>query len=172
MKHLIALTLLAGGTALANTPAPVANVATSESWRVVAKDPQTLVRSLQAMGYQAKLGVDEKLGEPLIDSASSGYNFTIYFDNCTAKKDCRDVMLVTSLAEAESDLAAYNKFNAERRYTRVYRNSKGGATMDMALNLDFDGFSSTLFEDTMKIWIETMDIFFKTFEKPALPAKP
>src|SRR5688500_17315910 len=54
------------------------------------RDPQSVVRALQAAGYAAKLDKD-KTGDPMIVSGSSGTTFHIYFYGCKDHKNCSTV---------------------------------------------------------------------------------
>ncbi len=51
---------------------------------ICASDPQTVVDALQREGYRAKLNTDS-IGDPMISSAATGYNFDIFFYGCEQK---------------------------------------------------------------------------------------
>lgn len=55
---------------------------------VCASDPQSVVQALQAEGYKAALGKSSQTGNPKIESAASGYNYTIYFYECEQGRQC------------------------------------------------------------------------------------
>src|SRR3546814_19453706 len=46
---------------------------------VCASDPQTVVKALQAAGYKALLSKSKQTGNPKIESAASGYAYSIFF---------------------------------------------------------------------------------------------
>ena len=57
---------------------------------VSAHDPQSVVSTLQDMGYRATLDTDSG-GDPKVLSALNGINFSIYFYGCQDNAACRDL---------------------------------------------------------------------------------
>jgi len=151
LRHSLAAAALLSGAA----------PATAET--VTAKDPQSIVRAMQTAGYQAKLEID-KVGDPMIRSASSGTSFAVYFYNCTDHKNCSSIQFQTAFdtepGKAPS-LEVINKWNTTKRYTAAYLDDEGDPGLSMDVNLDHGGFSSDLFEDELTLWTSLVADFEK-----------
>jgi len=130
---------------------------------ITAKDPQSVVRAMQAAGYQAKLEAD-KVGDPMVKSASSGSQFGVYFYNCTDHKNCASIQFQTGFdtetGKAPS-LEVINKWNTTKRYTAAYLDDEGDPGLSMDVNLDKGGISSDLFEDDLAIWTSLISDYEK-----------
>src|SRR5262245_7214707 len=85
---------------------------------VTAGDPASLIRVLQAEGYQAKLTKDDD-GDPLIESTSSGSSFWIYFYGCEKNRNCTNIHFHTSYNTDEKNapsLETVNNWNRDKRF--------------------------------------------------------
>ncbi len=125
---------------------------------VTAKDPQSLVKAMQAAGFQAKVEKDSG-GDPMIVSASSGSSFRVLFYNCTANKDCQTVQFQTAYDTKDDkapSLQRINEWNASKRFTAAYLDKDGDPGLTMDLNLDFGGMSEELFKDNLAVWTGLM----------------
>jgi hypothetical protein len=130
---------------------------------ITASDPQSVVRAMQAAGYQAKLEVD-KVGDPMIKSSSSGTGFGVYFYNCTDHKNCASIQFQTGFdtdpGKAPS-LEVINKWNTTKRYTAAYLDDEGDPGLSMDVNLDKGGISSDLFVDDLEVWTSLVSDYEK-----------
>lgn len=97
---------------------------------VCASDPNTVVAALQKAGYKAKLGKDG-VGDPEIDSAASGYSFSVYFYDCVDHKQCAAIQFYVSFEkDAQNTEAFANKWNTDKRFLRAHVNDKGELIFD------------------------------------------
>lgn len=126
---------------------------------VTAANPASIVKVLQDSGYRASLSKDGT-GDPMIQSASGGSNFTILFYGCTAGRDCTTIQFFTGYSDAANNsVSAMNEWNAKNRFGRAYVTDKGAARLEMDLDLDDGGMSTALFEDNVEFWVTIMSSF-------------
>jgi hypothetical protein len=149
---LLSLALAAGLFAIA-APAAAENVRP--------QDPGSLVRALQAGGYQAKLGTD-KVGDPMITSAASGTTFQIFFYNCTAHKECATVQFHSGYDfNKPLPLETINAWNSSQRFGRAYLDKENDPILEMDVDLDDGGVTPLLFIDNMEFWASVLPKFEK-----------
>jgi hypothetical protein len=147
---LLSLALAAGLFAIA-APAAAENVRP--------QDPGSLVRALQAGGYQAKLGTD-KVGDPMITSAASGTTFQIFFYNCTAHKECATVQFHSGYDfNKPLPLETINAWNSSQRFGRAYLDKENDPILEMDVDLDDGGVTPLLFIDNMEFWTSILGKF-------------
>lgn len=126
---------------------------------VRAQDPQSVVNAMQAAGYSAKLGKD-KVGDPMITSASSGTNFTVFFYNCIDNKECATVQFWSGYNTKEPiSLQQINAWNAGQRFARAFNDKEDDPVLEMDVDLDDGGMSRALFEDNLQYWVSLMAHF-------------
>jgi putative sensory transduction regulator len=132
-------------------------------------EPMSIIRHLEQEGYRAKLAKDDE-GDPIIESATGGSDFTITFDDCNERRLCES--LTFSIAyrfEGTNDasLETINRWNANERFGQAYLDQKGNTALDMsvlmfegmlprkAFQVNFDKWESTLGEFEHHIgWIK------------------
>lgn len=98
---------------------------------ICAADPQTVVAALQDSGYRAELGSDE--AGPYIVSAASGYRFVIFFNDCTAARDCKSLQFNLRIGARDFHTAPY-----ANGYNRRYRFAQLSAQTNNELRLSYD----------------------------------
>ncbi|MDT9597474.1 YbjN domain-containing protein [Sphingosinicella rhizophila] len=119
---------------------------------VMAQDPESLVKAMQAEGYAAKLGTD-KLGDPMITSGASGTAFRIFFYNCKENKDCATVQFSSGYDFKEAlPLEKINEWNSRNRFGRAYLDKENDPVLEMDVDLDDGGMSRELFIDNVEFW--------------------
>jgi hypothetical protein len=151
--------LVAMAIAIATTPGAV------QAQMVTAQNPQTVATALQNAGYKAELTKDAT-GDPLINSSSSGSDFSVYFYNCTKNSDCRTVQFSAGYNRDKPPTAeAMNDWNNNNRFARGYVTPKGIARVEMDVDLDDGGMSKLLFEDNIEFWVTLMSLFEKHLDK-------
>ncbi len=134
----IVLALAAGGPALA---APV-----------VADNPQAIADLLKELGYRATLTKDDT-GDPKIESAAAGANFSIYFYSCTDGKDCSSIQFSAGFdLDSGLNLSSVNDWNTRKRYGKVYIDNEGDPYIEMDINLFGGGISPEGFSDSLGSW--------------------
>jgi hypothetical protein len=130
---------------------------------VCASDPGTVVDALMAAGYKAKLTKDAQ-GDPKIESAASGYNFSIYFYDCEESKNCAALQFQVSFADdGKNTLDLANRWNANKRFMQM------SVTEDKGLRVCYDittvgGLNQKNFADVVDWWavmLNELNGFFK-----------
>jgi hypothetical protein len=124
---------------------------------VSAKDPQTLVRALQAKGFQAKL--ETAGGEPAIVSGAGGFKFSIFFENCTDGRACTTVSFFTGFTDLKATLPQVNEWNQTKRFIRAYVDREGDPVMRMDVDLDHAGIATVNFGEYLDIWTSLVPEF-------------
>jgi hypothetical protein len=120
---------------------------------VCASDPTTIISALQKAGYKAKLTKDA-VGDPEIDSAASGYSYSIYFYDCVDHKQCAAIQFYASFeADPIYTEAFANKWNTDNRFLRA----RVGAKKELIFDHDVStigGLNQTNFADLLG-WMES-----------------
>ncbi|MBO9575478.1 MAG: YbjN domain-containing protein [Sphingobium sp.] len=139
---------------------------------VCASAPQTVIDALQAAGYKAVLTKSENSGNPMIESAASGYKFNIFFYECEEKKSCGSLQFNIGFTKEDDNTPELaNLWNRKMRFIQM------SAEEDKTLNVNYDvttvgGLNQKNFADVIDWWafmLGEMNKFFK--ENPAKPAK-
>lgn len=144
---------------LALAAAIAAFAAPAQAQMVRPQVPQSLVAALQAGGYAARLTTD-RVGDPMIESASSGTKFQIYFYNCTDHSACATVQFHSGydLTTAPT-LDRINEWNRTKRFGRAYLDKEGDPILEMDVDLDDGGVSRALFIDNIEFWSSILSDF-------------
>ena len=158
---------LAIGICIGAAPAQATDKEPCGKNMVCANAPQTVVDALQAAGFKAALSKSKQTGNPMIESAASGFNFHVFFYECEENKNCASLQFSTSFnnddGQNSADLA--NKWNSEKRFSQMSFDPS-----DKSLNFAYDvstfgGLGKKNFADVIDWW-ETMlgqlPDFFKT----------
>jgi hypothetical protein len=146
--------LVAAAVMAAPLPAAAASM-------VTATDPQSLVKAMQAAGYQANLTTD-KQGDPKIDTGVSGTRFAIYFYGCKDNKNCRTVTFSTGYnLDNSATLEQINEWNQAQRFGRAYIDDEGDPILEMDLDLEDGGVTPALFIDNIEYWESALENFEK-----------
>lgn len=164
MMAALAATVLWCGAAQAEDAEPCAR------GMVCASDPQTVVAALQQAGLQAKLGTDET-GDPMVESAAAGYNFTIFFYGCNAGAKCDSLQFrVNFKPDATNTLGQANRWNAAKRFlTLSVAENQGMAAFHDVTTVG--GVNAANFQDVL-VWWNTMLGQLSTFFKEDAAAHP
>jgi hypothetical protein len=126
--------------------------APAQAQMVRAQDPQSVVAAMQSAGYTAALGTD-RLGDPKIDSSTSGTKFTVFFYNCTKNRDCATVQFHSGYkVKTPVTLERINEWNRTQRFGRAYLDKEGDPIIEMDVDLDDGGLSRALFIDNLEFW--------------------
>ncbi|WP_176591065.1 YbjN domain-containing protein [Sphingobium sp. EM0848] len=138
---------------------------------VCANDPQTVVRALQAEGYKAALGKSKTTGNPKIESAASGYDFTIFFYECEQGKNCGSLQFQLSFEDDGGNTPELaNKWNKDKRFSQM------SVWDDHSLALAYDvttvgGLNQKNFADVIDWWAVMLGEAAKFFKENPAPAK-
>src|SRR3546814_1106778 len=87
---------------------------------VCASDPQTVVKALQAAGYKALLSKSKQTGNPKIESAASGYDYSIFFYECEQTLHCGSLQFQVSFEDDGGNTPELaNKWNKDKRFAQM-----------------------------------------------------
>jgi hypothetical protein len=136
---------------------------------ICASNPQGMVDAIRALGYKAVLEKDSN-GDPMISTAASGYEYTIYFDECNNHVNCETVQFFIAFEKdsVNSEKLA-NEWNLTRRMGKMYFDPKDGSlTMDYELST-VGGLSQANFADVVAWWdtcLGELGTFFQAHPSP------
>lgn len=119
---------------------------------ILAENPFAIVAKMQEFGYRAEMSTDST-GDPLINSAADGSNFSIYFYGCTAGANCSAIQFSAGFDLTNGTSAnSMNDWNTRKRYGKAYIDDNGDPTIEMDFNLAEGGISEENFRDSLGIW--------------------
>lgn len=130
---------------------------------VCASAPQTLVDAFLAEGYKAKLTKDS-LGDPKIESAANGYDFSVFFYGCKEGRDCTSIQFQISFADdGKNTLELANTWNRDKRFIKM------AVAKDNGLIVSYDvatwgGLNRENFADVIDWWavmLGELNAYFK-----------
>lgn len=138
---------------------------------VSASRSQSVVDALQAAGYKAALTKSKSTGNPMIESAASGYNFTIYFYGCEEMKDCNSLQFGINFADdGGNTVELANKWNQSKRFIQM--SLADDKTLDVSYDVStIGGLSQENFADVVDWWsvmLGELSKFFKENPAPTL----
>lgn len=147
----------------------VAHAEDCPSALICASNPAGIVASLQAQGFKAVLGKSESSGNPKIESAASGYNYTIFFYGCEKGANCSSLgFSITFSDDGANNVQLANAWNKDKRFSAMSFDET-----DKTLMMTYDvttigGLNQVNFADAVDWW-QTMLGQARTFfdEHPA-----
>jgi Putative bacterial sensory transduction regulator len=151
------------GTALTLSAQVIAEDVACAKDMICASDPMTVVAAMQAEGYRAKLTKD-KLGEPMIESKTNGYDFDVLFYDCEDGKACKAIQFSIIFKPEDDNTPEYaNAWNVGKRFI------KASATDKKSLELQYDlttvgGLNQANFADALDWWATMLGEFAKFVE--------
>lgn len=144
---------LVAGALLATIPLSV-----SAEPLVTAEDPEVIAGLIRDLGYRADIGVDN-IGDPMISSSAHGYDFDIFFYDCTDGANCQAVQFSSAYdLDDGMSLTKAHDFTREKRWVKVYLNDDSDPRVEMDYNLR-GGVSVDNFNDTFDWWLVLMEEF-------------
>jgi hypothetical protein len=145
------LVLVAAPHAAAPQPAPLAK-AFPES--ITSITPEAMATIIRDAGYKADV---YEFGNPTkhkaVATAMEGFKVRVYFYSCNDKNECGSINFETTFTKNPKFTAAWvNKWNAEKRYTKLYIDPS-----DESLCFDFDiyvygGVTSETIKDAVTLY--------------------
>ncbi|MCR5872065.1 MULTISPECIES: YbjN domain-containing protein [unclassified Sphingomonas] len=152
------------------TPAMAEDKEPCAAEMVCASNPRSVVEAFREAGLKAKLVLDSE-GDPLIESAASGYNFDTFFYGCVETNACDSLQFrVTFIKEPENTVELANKWNARKRFSHMYVTDEG----QLIVNFDVTtvgGLNKKNFGDVLATWESVLGELGKFFDEH-IPAKP
>lgn len=120
-----------------------------------ARNAQAILAVLQGLGYRALLNADSD-GDPRIDSASQGVNWSMYFYGCTNGVDCQSVQYSAGFNLRNGiAMQTINTWNRTKRYGKSWIDDENDPYLEMDINLD-GGVTEANFRDSLDIWNEIL----------------
>jgi hypothetical protein len=137
---------------------------------VCASAPTTVVEAFRAGGYKAKLVLDSQ-GDPLIESAASGYQFETFFYGCVDTKQCSSIQFRVTYAKEDDNTADLaNRWNRDRRFSQMAVTEAGELMVSWDV-VTSGGLTKRNFGEVLAVW-EGILAELGPFFKAELPAKP
>lgn len=133
--------------------------------KVSVANPRSMAAAMQDAGYKAKVVFDD--GNPYIDSAANGANFSISMENCKDHKDCQDAMIRASYEKNDEKpvtMETINQFNVDNRWGRAFLDKEGDPVIEMDLLFTDQLMDKKAFEEAIGIWDETLAKFHKAID--------
>jgi hypothetical protein len=132
---------------------------------VCAERPQSIVDALQAQGYQAQLGRNEKTGNPTVKSAASGYNYTIYFFGCESGRNCTSLTFATIFENDGTNTPQLaNAWNKDNRFSQMAVNDDGSLAFTYDVTT-VGGLNRKNFADVVDWWQTMLGLVNKFFKE-------
>lgn len=97
--------------------------------------------------------VTDTAGDPMINAMNSGYDYHVFFYDCTPNEDCTNLMfhaLFYDTAEqiSSEDIMAFNRRN---RWVKAYHDTTNGTVLEMDVNF-YGQVSPDLLETSYEYW--------------------
>lgn len=138
---------------------------------VCASKPQSVVEALQSAGYKAVLSKSKSTGNPMIESAASGYNYSIFFYECEENAQCGSLQFQISFEDDGGNTPELaNKWNKDKRFSQM------SVWDDNSLALAYDvstvgGLNQKNFADVIDWWAVMLGEAGKFFKENPAPKK-
>jgi len=125
---------------------------------VSAAYPESIAAALLKNGYRADLTTDGT-GDPMIESAASGWNYRIVFYGCENNRACQDVMFSAGFDMDDGmSMASANSWNQNKLVGRVYLDDENDPHI-VHFVAGMDGISGAAFERLMQRWETSLGEF-------------
>ena len=139
------------GLALLTLPASASAQGGCPSGLLCAADPQGIVAALQAEGYQAKL-LSDSLGDPMIASSASGYDYNIEFYGCEDHKACTSLRFIIWFKDDGTNTPQLaNGWNKRKRFIQMAAQDDGRLTVAYDVST-LGGLNKANFADVVDWW--------------------
>ena len=119
---------------------------------VIAADPRGVLAAMNDYGFSATMGTDSQ-GDPKISARVSETNFVVFFYGCTDNIDCSSIQFYAGYDLTDSISALkVNEWNRSQLFTKATIDDEGDPSLEMDVNLDYDGSGEDNFQDVLDIW--------------------
>ena len=131
---------------------------------VTSRDPESIVKVMQASGYRASLG-KTKSGRPMIESTASGSKFTVFFFGCRNDSECNQIQIWSGFAsKVKPTFEQVNKWNQDKSFTKAMVDKDGDPELALELWLA-DPVSDAYFKKMLDLWDGSLGDFKKEMVK-------
>jgi hypothetical protein len=131
-----------------------------------------MVNILQDKGYRAKLSKDEE-GDPKIESATQGYNFSVYFYGCQKAPRCSSIQFYAGWHIAAGfKIEDANTWNRSKRFGRAYVDKEHDPNVEMDVDVEHGATSEAIANDldTWDLVVANFSSWIDCVDKPATDA--
>jgi hypothetical protein len=121
---------------------------------------QEVAQVLQDKGYRAEVGADST-GDPKVESATDGTNFTIFFYGCNHTPRCGSIEFQMAFHLPKGMTAdQINEWNRTHRFGRAYIDKVNDPFMEMDLDVEH-GFLTEGLANNIDTWASLVPSFKK-----------
>lgn len=126
---------------------------------VSASNPSSIADAIRDMGYRADVDTDS-YGDPEINSAANGVNFTIFFYRCDDRgEDCEDIQFSAGFDLNDGiSMRSVNSWNDQKAVGRAFVDDEDDPYLQHYV-VGVDGMSRYVFEKTFYRWVDVLDEF-------------
>ncbi len=125
---------------------------------ISAADPQTIIDLLQSKGFRASLTTDS-YGDPQIETAAEGVDYTVDFYGCTDGANCDSVLFTVGFNMDDGTTYEYiNEWNKTHAIAGAYVDEEMDPFLDMYV-LTKSGVPSETFDAAIDEWTMTLSEF-------------
>jgi hypothetical protein len=118
---------------------------------ICASQPEAVANEMRKLGYRAELTKHES-GDPQINSAASGYDYRLNFNDCTENKQCRSLGFTIVFADdGKNTLELANTWNRQKRFGQLAVNENGSLAFSYDVTT-VGGLTKANFADVVDWW--------------------
>jgi hypothetical protein len=114
---------------------------------------------LQHAGYKAETSKDQ-YGDPLIRSASSGVNFSVYFYTCHDTPRCTSIQFYSGFKKPGIAEARISEWNRTKRFGKAYLDKDGDPRLEMDMDVQHGANTEAIANDLDR-WVAVLADFTK-----------
>jgi hypothetical protein len=89
-----------------------------------------------ARGYGSATTGTQENGDPLVTGKIDGVLYNVYFQDCTASKDCKDLRFYAGFTDNKQPMETINAWNRDTRFGKAYLDEDLDAVIEFDLNLE------------------------------------
>jgi hypothetical protein len=132
---------------------------------VCASAPETVVAALQKAGYKAVLSKSDTTGNPMVESAASGYDYNIFFYECEEKKSCASLQFGISFSPDDTNTPELaNLWNRRMRFMQMAVDDQKILSVNYDLST-IGGINQKNFADVIEWWAFMLNELHKFFDE-------
>ncbi len=89
-----------------------------------------------ARGYGSATLETQENGDPFIVGKINGVLYNVYFQDCTANKDCKDLRFYAGFTDNKQPMETMNAWNRDTRFGKAFLDEDLDAVVEYDLNLE------------------------------------
>jgi hypothetical protein len=114
---------------------------------------------LQRAGYKAEITKDQ-YGDPLVRSASSGVNFSVYFYTCQKTPRCTSIQFYAGFQKPGISDNRVAEWNRTTRFGKAYLDKDGDPRLEMDMDVQHGATTEAIANDLDR-WVAVLAAFTK-----------